>query len=78
MIDGWGGIEMATGEDQMQGSSASIKCERKSKDDVVNWKCIIATNGHIHELSLRFRPFNIPTASTFGNTCLFFQLLDQM
>ncbi|KAG2281732.1 hypothetical protein Bca52824_052952 [Brassica carinata] len=32
---------MATGEDQMQGSSASIKCERKSKDDVVNWKCII-------------------------------------
>ncbi|CAF2213040.1 unnamed protein product [Brassica rapa] len=32
---------MATGEDQMQGSSASIKCERKSKDDVVDWKCII-------------------------------------
>ncbi|KAG5387822.1 hypothetical protein IGI04_029363 [Brassica rapa subsp. trilocularis] len=32
---------MATGEDQMQGLSASIKCERKSKDDVVDWKCII-------------------------------------
>ncbi|CAN7132311.1 unnamed protein product [Brassica rapa subsp. narinosa] len=31
---------MATGKDQMQGSSASIKCDRKSKDDVVYWKCI--------------------------------------